>query len=77
MPSSGVNDGRKEGEETQVKGTEIILNKIMEEKVSKLKKRMPINVQEAYRISNRLGQKRNSLWHIIIKTFHIQNKKRL
>jgi hypothetical protein len=29
---------------------------------------MPMNIQEAYRTPNRLDQKRNSSWHIIIKT---------
>jgi hypothetical protein len=38
---------------------------------------MPINVQEDYRTPNRLGQKRNSTHHIIVKTSNAQNKERL
>jgi hypothetical protein len=38
---------------------------------------MPMNIQEAYRIPNRLGQKRNSSHHIIIKTLNALNKERI
>jgi hypothetical protein len=38
---------------------------------------MPINIQEAQRIPNRLDQKRNSTHHIIIKTTNILNKERI
>ena len=38
---------------------------------------MLINIQEAYRTSNRLDQKRNSSHHIIIKTPNAQNKERI
>jgi hypothetical protein len=38
---------------------------------------MPMNIQEAYRIPNRLGQKRNFSHHIIIKTSNAQNKERI
>jgi len=38
---------------------------------------MPINIQEAYRIPNRLDQKRNSCHHIIVKTPSEQNKERI
>ena len=38
---------------------------------------MPMNMQEAYRTSNRLDQKRNSSHHIIIKTSNAQNKERI
>ena len=34
---------------------------------------MAINVQEAYRISNKLDQKRKFSLHIIIKIWNIQN----
>jgi hypothetical protein len=36
-----------------------------------------MNIQEAYRTPNRLDQKRNSSWHIIIKTPNAQNKERI
>ena len=38
---------------------------------------MPINIQEAQRIPNRLDQKRNSTHHIIIETPKSQNKERI
>jgi hypothetical protein len=38
---------------------------------------MPMNIQEAYRTTNRLDQKRNSFCHIIIKTPNAQNKERI
>jgi hypothetical protein len=38
-----------------------------------IKKEVVINVQEAYRTTNRLDQKRNSS-HNIIKTLNTQNK---
>ena len=50
--------GIEEGKETHVKGSENILNKIIEEKFPNLNKEMPIKVQEAYRTPNRLDQKR-------------------
>jgi hypothetical protein len=38
---------------------------------------MPRNIQEAYRITNRLEQKRNPCCHIIVKTPNAQNKERI
>jgi hypothetical protein len=38
---------------------------------------MPMNIQEAYRTPNRLDQKRNSSYHIIIKTPKAQNRERI
>jgi hypothetical protein len=58
----------KESEVSQFKGPVNIINKIIEENFPKLKKEMPIIIQEAYRTLNRLDQKRNSSHHIIIKT---------
>jgi hypothetical protein len=55
-------------EDFQIKGIVNIFNKIVEENYTKLKKEMPTNIQIAYRTPNRLGQKRNSSHHIIIKT---------
>jgi hypothetical protein len=37
---------------------------------------MPRNIQEAYRIPNRLDQKRNSTQHIMSKTTHLREKYR-
>jgi hypothetical protein len=36
-----------------------------------------MNIQEAYRLPNRLHQKRNSSHHIIIKTTNALNKERI
>ncbi|KAL6088433.1 hypothetical protein STEG23_022858 [Scotinomys teguina] len=41
--------GIEEGEEYQLKGTENIFNKIIEENFPNLKKESPIKIQEAYR----------------------------
>ncbi|OPX54009.1 RBD-like domain-containing protein [Oceanospirillum multiglobuliferum] len=68
--------GIEEGEEYQLKGTENIFNKIIEENFPNLKKEIPMKIQEAYRTPNRLDQKKIS-HHIIIKTLNIQNKERL
>jgi hypothetical protein len=38
---------------------------------------MPMNIQEAYRTPNRLNQKRNLSYHIIIKTPNALNKDRI
>ena len=54
--------GIEEGEDTQVKSTESIFNKIIEENFPNLKKEMPIKVQEAYRTPNRLNRRRKSFW---------------
>jgi hypothetical protein len=50
--------GIEEGEETQVKDTENISNKIVEKKFPIIKNRVPIKVQEAYRTPNRLDKKK-------------------
>jgi hypothetical protein len=38
---------------------------------------MPVNIQEACRTPNRLGQKKKSFCHIIVKTPNAQNKERI
>jgi hypothetical protein len=57
----------KLSEDSQLKGPENILNKIIEENFPNLKKEMPMNIQDAYRRPNRLDQKRNSSNNIIMK----------
>ncbi|MBV2134755.1 hypothetical protein KRX52_18445, partial [Pseudomonas sp. MAP12] len=69
--------GIEEGEETQLKGAENIFNKIIEENFPNLKKDMPMKVQEAYRMPNRVDHKRKSPRHIIIKTPNVQNKEKI
>jgi chromosome segregation ATPase len=69
--------GVDENEDFQLKGPANIFNKIIEENVTNLKNDMPMNLQEAYRTPNRLDQKRNSSWHIIIRTTNALNKERI
>jgi len=47
-------------EDSQLKGPENIFNKIIEENFPYQKKEMPINIQKAYKTSNRMNQKRKS-----------------
>jgi hypothetical protein len=60
--------GVDENEDFQLKGTENIFNKFIEENFPNLKKEMTMNIQEAQRTPKRLDQKRNSSGHIIIRT---------
>jgi hypothetical protein len=60
----------EENEDSQFKGPENIFNKIIEENLLNVKKEMAINIQEAYKTPNRLGQK-------IIKTLNAENKERI
>ena len=69
--------GIEESEDFQLKGQANIFNKIIEENFPNLKKKMPINIQEAYRTPNRWDQKRYSANYIIIKTPNAQNKERI
>jgi uncharacterized coiled-coil protein SlyX len=69
--------GIEVSEDSQVKGTVNIFNKIIEENFPNLKKEMPMNIQEAYRTPNRLYQKRNSSCHLIIKTPNALSKERI
>jgi hypothetical protein len=69
--------GTEESKDSQLKGPINIFNKIVEENFHSLKKEMSINIQEAYRIPNRLDKKRNSSCHIRVKTPNAQNKERL
>jgi hypothetical protein len=52
-------------------------NNLIEENFPNLKKEMPIKVQETYRTSNRLDQKRKPSHHIIIKKLSVQSKERI
>jgi hypothetical protein len=69
--------GVDEYEDFQVKGPANIFNKIIEENSPNLMKELPMNIQKAYRTLNRLDQKRNSSWHIIIRTTNALNKDRI
>jgi hypothetical protein len=65
--------GIQETEDLQIKGPANLFNKVIEENFPTLKKEMPINIQEAYRATNRWDQRRNSSHHTIIKTPNSQN----
>ena len=52
-----------EGEELQLKGTENLFNKVIEENFSNLKRNMLMKVQEAYRTPKTLDQKKVSSTH--------------
>jgi hypothetical protein len=69
--------GVDQNEDFQLKGAAYMFNKIIEEDFSNLKKKMPMNIKEAYRTPNRLDQKRNSSLHIIIRTTNALNKERI
>ena len=57
-----------EGEESKVKDTGTISNKIIEENFPNLMIELPIKVKEAYRTPNRLDHWTNHTRHNIIKT---------
>ena len=68
--------GIEERKDLHLKGPVNIFNQSIEENSPNQKKEMPMNIQEAYRTSNRLDQGRNSSCHIIIKTPNACNKQR-
>jgi hypothetical protein len=67
----------EECEDSQLKGPVNIFNKIIEENFLNPKKEMTMTIQEAYSTANRLGQKRNSSCHIIIKMPNALDKERI
>jgi uncharacterized coiled-coil protein SlyX len=69
--------GIDENEDYQLKGPVNIFIKIIEENFPNLKKEMPKNIQEVYRIPNRLDREINSARHIIIRTLYALNKDRI
>lgn len=71
------NNRNRRGWRLPVQMARNIINKIIEENFPKVKKRMTIHMQEAYRIPNRLNQKGNSSCHITVKTLYVQNKEKI
>ena len=67
----------QERKDSQLRGPINSFNKIIKENFPNLKKKRPMNIQEAYRTPNRLDQKRNSSCHIVVKTPNAQNKERM
>jgi uncharacterized coiled-coil protein SlyX len=64
-------------EDFQIKGPVNIFNKIIEENFPYLSKEMPMNIQVAYRTPIRMEQKKNSSYHLIIRTTNELNKDRI
>jgi hypothetical protein len=64
-------------EDSSFQVPENFLNRIIEENFPNPKKKMPINIPEAYRIYSSLVQRVKYSSHIIIITLHKQNKKRI
>ena len=58
--------------EVQLKGTENVFNKIMEENFPNLKKVMHVKIQEAYRTPNRLDPKKVTMPHYNQNTKHTE-----
>ena len=77
MKRPTIKNNSNRSEESQLQDLEKILNKIIEENFSNLKKEMSINIHEADRTPIRLNQKRKSSHHVIIKTQNLQNKERI
>jgi hypothetical protein len=63
--------GTEESKKLQFKGPVNMFNRIIEENFPNLKKEMPIDIKETYRMTNTLDQEKNSSHHIIIKTPNI------
>lgn len=59
---------------SKISGIDHILNNIIEENFLKLRKDIPIQIQEEHRASTRQNPKRKSQQYIIVKTLSIQNK---
>jgi hypothetical protein len=69
--------GIEESEDSQIKESVNIFNKIIEENFPNLKKEMPTNIQEAYRTPNRLNQKSNTSHQIIFRTQNVHTHKEI
>ena len=67
----------EEAEGVELKSTDNIFLKILEENFPSPKKDMPMKIQEAYRTPNRLNPNKKSSCHITIKTLNIQSKERI
>ena len=64
-------------EDSHASNTDQIFNKTTEEIFPKLRKDMPIEMQEANTTPSRQGQKRNFVWNITVKAINIKNKERV
>jgi len=59
--------GIEKKEDSQLKGSVNMFNKVILENSPNLKKEMPMNIQESDGTSNKLDQKRNSFCHVLPK----------
>jgi hypothetical protein len=66
-----------EEEQLQSKVIHNLLNKIIAEQFPNLEKVLPIKLQEAFKIPNRLDQNRTSPPCITIKTINTENRERI
>jgi hypothetical protein len=57
----------EENKDSQLKGSENVFNKIIEDNFPNLKKEIAMKLQEAYRTPNKWNQRRKSSHHIIVK----------
>jgi hypothetical protein len=69
--------GEEEGKETQTKGIDNLFNNIIAEISSNVEKGRDNQIQEAFRIPNRQGQKRNTPRYIIIKVLNTWKNERV
>jgi hypothetical protein len=69
--------GIKEGKKVQAKGICTIFNKIIIENLPNFKKVLPIQIEEASRLPNRLDQNRTSPQHIIVKRTSTEHRERI
>jgi hypothetical protein len=69
--------GIDKNKDFQLKGPVYIFNKIIEENFPNLKREMPMNIKEAYRIPSSLEQKRYSSCHIIITIPNAKKQKQI
>ena len=75
-PKSNIQIRVPEGEEEEQE-IENLFEKIMRENLPNLAKEMDMQVQEAQRVQKKLGPRRNTPRHIIIKLPNIKDKERI
>lgn len=67
-------DMEESQEESQVNDIDQIFKKIAEENFFKLRKDIPIQIQNTHATPNRQAHKRKHPWHIITETLRIHDK---
>jgi hypothetical protein len=69
--------GIEEGTEIKIKSIDKLFNNIVAENVPYFEEGRDIQVQRAFRTTNRQVQKRNTTRHIISKTLNVYNKEKI